>query len=107
MKSILNWFVILVSIAVIVSSCKNTGHIDESSDNSTSTSDNSSSAKPEVFVATGGNGDILRSTENGSSFENATSPTANRLRGVTFGNDIFAAGGFSGNIVRSTQNRYD
>ena len=103
MKSILNWFVLLVSIAVIVSSC-NTGVLDESSDNSTSTSDNSSSAKPEVFVATGGNGDILRSTDNGSSFDNATSPTGKTLIGVTFGNDIFLAVGNSGNIVRSTDN---
>ena len=46
----------------------------------------------------------MRSTDNGSSWDNATSPTANGLYGVTFGNNTFVAVGNSGNIVRSTDN---
>ncbi|MFL2737225.1 MAG: hypothetical protein ACJ0DJ_00390 [bacterium] len=46
----------------------------------------------------------MRSTDNGSSWDNATSPTSNYLKGVTFGNDTFVAIGASGNIVRSTDN---
>ena len=46
----------------------------------------------------------MRSTDNGSSWDNATSPTANDLYGVTFGNNTFVAVGNSGNIVRSTDN---
>ena len=37
-----------------------------------------------TFVAAGTLGNFLRSTDNGSSFDNATSPTANQLRGVGF-----------------------
>jgi len=46
----------------------------------------------------------VRSTDNGSSWENATSPTANGLYGVTFGNNTFVGVGLSGNIIRSTDN---
>ena len=46
----------------------------------------------------------MRSTDNGSSWDNATSPTANLLYKVTFGNNTFVAVGNSGNIVRSTDN---
>ena len=35
----------------------------------------------------------LRSTDNGSSFDNATSPTTRDLYGVTFGNNTFVAVG--------------
>ena len=60
---------------------------------------------PGVFVAVGHSGDIVRSTDNGSSFDNATSPTGNRLLGVTFGNNTFVSVGKGyGNIVRSTDN---
>ena len=93
MKSLLSWLVLIVSIAVLVSSCAKS-----------KSSEDSSSADPEVFVATDGNGDILRSTDNGSTFDNVTSPTANHLRGSGFGNNTFVAGGNSGNIVRSTDN---
>ena len=44
------------------------------------------------------------SIDNGSSWDNATSPTANYLYGVTFGNDTFVGVGASGNIIRSTDN---
>ena len=39
---------------------------------------------PGVFVAAGNSGNIVRSTDNGSSFDNATSPTSNYIKGVTF-----------------------
>jgi len=52
----------------------------------------------------GERGTIVISTDNGSSFSTVTSPTANDLRGVTFGNNTFVAVGDSGNIVRSTDN---
>ena len=105
MKNILNRFVIFVSIAVIVSTCKNTGHLDESSDNSTSTSDNSSSANPEVFVATGNNGDILRSTDNGSSWDNGTISVGElQIYDVAFGNGVFIITSQGGLILRSTDN---
>ena len=37
-----------------------------------------------TFVAVGVSGNILRSTDNGLSFDNATSPTSNTLNGVGF-----------------------
>ena len=46
----------------------------------------------------------MRSTDNGSSFDNATSPTESMLYGVTFGNNTFVAVGIFGNILRSTDN---
>ena len=55
-------------------------------------------------MGVGGNGNIVRSTDNGSSWDNATSPTSNNLYGVTFGYNTFVAVGASGNIVRSTDN---
>jgi len=55
-------------------------------------------------VAVGYSGNIVRSTDNGSSWDNATSPTANTLYGVVFGNNTFVGIGASGNIVRSTDN---
>ena len=39
-----------------------------------------------------------------STWDNATSPTGERLNGITFGNDTFVIVGDSGNIVRSTDN---
>ena len=43
-------------------------------------------------------------TENGSSWDNATSPTTSNLYGVIFGNNAFVAVGDNGTIVRSTDN---
>jgi photosystem II stability/assembly factor-like uncharacterized protein len=59
-----------------------------------------------TFVAVGDSGSIVRSTDNGSSFDNTTTDnsTANNLSGVTFGNNTFVAVGDTGNIVRSTDN---
>jgi len=55
-------------------------------------------------VAAGLSGNIVRSNDNGASWDNATSPTGNNFRGVGFGNNTFVAVGNSGNIVRSTDN---
>ncbi len=56
-------------------------------------------------MGVGQSGTIVRSTDNGSTWDNATSPTANNLSwGVGFGNNTFVGGGASGNIVRSTDN---
>ena len=38
----------------------------------------------DTFVAVGTYGNVLRSTDNGSSWDNSTSPTLNQLRGVGF-----------------------
>ena len=55
-------------------------------------------------MAVGNSGNIVRSTDNGSSWDNATSPTANTLLGVYFGNNILVGGGYYGTILRSTDN---
>ena len=55
-------------------------------------------------MAVGYSGKIVRSTDNASSWDNATSNTSNLLYGVTFGNNTFVGVGQSGNIVRSTDN---
>ena len=48
---------------------------------------------------------IVRSEDNGVSFENATpAGSANNLYGAGFGNNTFVAVGVSGNIHRSTDN---
>ena len=57
-----------------------------------------------TFVGVGNSGNIVRSTDNGINWDNATSPTANLLYGVTFGNNTFVGVGLFGNIVRSTDN---
>ena len=128
MKNILYWLVSIFSITVIVSSCSDcppattdydklrqalnvspcsngtftrSSSSDNSSDDSSSSDSSSDSA---IFLGVGDSGNIVRSADNGSSFDNVTSPTANRLRGVSFGNDIFVAGGQLGTIVRSTDN---
>ena len=46
----------------------------------------------------------MRSTDNGSSWDNATSPIETYLYGITFGNHTFVAVGSGGKIVRSTDN---
>jgi photosystem II stability/assembly factor-like uncharacterized protein len=55
-------------------------------------------------VAVGENGKILRSSDNGSSWDNSTSGITTDLNGVTFGNYTFVAVGQSGKILRSTDN---
>jgi photosystem II stability/assembly factor-like uncharacterized protein len=55
-------------------------------------------------VAVGPSGKILRSTDNGSSWNNSTSGISTTLYGVTFGNNTFVAIGQSGKILRSADN---
>ena len=50
------------------------------------------------------NGSIIRSTDNGTTWEKVTSPTENTFYAVTFGNDTFVAVGSTGLIVTSTDN---
>jgi len=76
----------------------------ETSSGFTTTSSSSSSSSSGVFVVVGGSGNILRSTDNGSSWDNATSRTGSSLWGVVFGNNTFVAVGTSVNISRSTDN---
>jgi len=76
----------------------------ETSSGFTTTCSSSSSSSSGVFVAVGGSGNILRSTDNGSSWDNATSRTGSSLWGVVFGNNTFVAVGGSVNISRSTDN---
>ena len=56
------------------------------------------------FVGVGSTGKIVRSTDNGSTFDNVTSSTTNDLYGVVFGNNTFVAVGDNGTIVKSTDN---
>ena len=70
----------------------------------TKVNSSSSSSSTVLFLGVGDNGNIVRSTDNGSTWDNATSPTSNVLYGVTFGNNTFVAVGQSGNIIRSTDN---
>jgi len=70
----------------------------------TSSGFTTSSSSVETFVAVGASGTIIRSSDNGSSFDNATSPTGNWLVGVTSGNNSFVGVGQSGNMVRSSDN---
>ena len=57
-----------------------------------------------IFVAVAHSGNIVRSSDNGSSFDNVTTPTAKNLFSVGFGNNTFVAVGQNGNIVRSVDN---
>ena len=91
MKSLLSWFLLIVSIAVLVSSCA------KSDDSKTATTDNSSSSSVNCnngcFVAVGYSGNIVRSSDNGASWNNSTSPSAITLQAVTFGNNTFVGVG--------------
>ena len=78
---------------------------EDSTENSgTTTTTTTTTDDTTKFVGVGNSGTIVRSTDNGSSFDNATSPTGNHLYGVGHGNNIFVAVGSSGNILRSTDN---
>jgi hypothetical protein len=57
-----------------------------------------------TFVGVGDNGNILRSTDNGTNWDNATSGITTDIRGVTFGNNTFVGVGSGGKIVRSMDN---
>ena len=55
-------------------------------------------------MAVGLSGNIVRSTDNGTSWDNATSPTGGYLIGIGFGNNTFVAVGTGGQLMRSTDN---
>ena len=57
-----------------------------------------------VFIVAGLSGNILKSTDKGSSFDNATSPTSKNLYEVEFGNSTFVVSGDNGTILKSTDN---
>jgi len=59
---------------------------------------------PGVFVAVGNEGTIVKSTDNGSSFDNVTSPGGWDLGGVVFGNTTLVAVGQAGVVFSSTDN---
>ena len=94
MKSILNWFVLLVSIASLISSCK--------SPDSSSSSDNSpSSTSSGLFISIGDSGTLLTS-QDGITWTSRTSGTRLDLCGVTYANSTFVAVGRSGTILTSS-----
>ena len=57
-----------------------------------------------TFVAVGYTGKIIRSTDNGSSWDNVTKVDNDNLYGVTFGNNTFVAVGEDGRIIISEDN---
>jgi len=57
-----------------------------------------------TFVASGQNGKIVRSTDNGSSFDNVTTGISRNLyTGVAFGNNTFVTN-YDGSVMRSIDN---
>jgi len=89
----------LFSFTVISCSDEKEDSTENSGTTTTTTTDDTTK-----FVGVGNSGTIVRSTDNGSSFDNATSPTSTHLWGVRFGNNTFVGVGTSGTIVRSTDN---
>ncbi|HHZ98265.1 MAG TPA: hypothetical protein EYN68_01635, partial [Candidatus Marinimicrobia bacterium] len=72
-------------------------------ESSFTTSHSPSSSVSGLFMAVGSGGKIIRSTDNGSSWDIATScQFSTDLADVTFGNNTSVAVGLPGNIVRST-----
>jgi len=55
-----------------------------------------------TFVAVGNSGNIVRSTDNGTSWDNTTSGTSNDLYGVTYENSTYVATGENGTILTSS-----
>ena len=84
MKSLLSWLVLIVSIAVLVSSCAKKDSSSSSTDNTTTTTTSIVS-----FVAVGNSGTILTSSDNGTSWTSRTSGTTNNLRRVIYENELF------------------
>ena len=89
----------LFSFTVISCSDEKEDSTENSGTTTTTTTDDTTK-----FVGVGNSGTIVRSTDNGSSFDNATSRTANHLNGVGFGNNTFVGFDNYGNIVISTDN---
>ncbi|MDP7445566.1 MAG: hypothetical protein QGF64_07915, partial [Candidatus Poseidoniia archaeon] len=104
-------YIILISLfSLTVFSCtKSDDSKTATTDNTTSSSDDSSdnsssSSVPRGFVAVGNEGTIVKSTDNGSSFDNVTSPGGWDLGGVVFGNTTLVAVGQAGVVFSSTDN---
>ena len=60
-----------------------------------------------LVVLSGSDGTILRSTDNGTSWDDATTPgqiSDKRIWGIGFGNNTFVGTTHDGHIVRSTDN---
>jgi len=57
-----------------------------------------------TFVGVGNSGKIVRSTDNGTTWDEVTFPTSNYLLGVAFGNNTFVGVGYYGMIHISTDN---
>ena len=90
MKSICSWLVLIVSITVFISSCKS--------------SDDSSSADTcsGLFIAVGGSGTLLTSSD-GTTWTAQTTGTTNALRAVAYdGSSTLVAVGWSGTILTSS-----
>ena len=95
MKSILNWFVLLVSIASLISSCK-------SPDGSSSADNSPSSTSSGLFITIGDSGTLLTS-QDGITWTSRTSGTSKNLRSIAFdGINTLVAVGFSGTILSSS-----
>ena len=100
-------FLYTLLIACLASAIISCGGSDDSSVSSSlidSTAITESLSGNGVFILAGLSGNILRSTNKGSSFDNATSPTSVNLYGVAFGNSVFVVTGDNGTIVNSTDN---
>ena len=94
-----------VLIAVLTSAIIACGENDDSSGiSSDSTGTIESLSGNGVFILAGLSGNILRSTNKGSSFDNVTSPTSKNLYGVVFGDSVFVVAGDNGTNVKSSDN---
>ena len=71
-------------------------------ESSFTTSPSPSSSVSGLFMAVGSDGKILRSTDNGSSWDIANYQFATNLDDVTFGNDTLVASFATGKLMRTT-----
>ena len=86
MKNI--FYISLVSLfALNIISCAK----DEEHSSTSSTSNTSTDNTPELFITWGNSGTILTSSDNGTTWDNA-STCASSCTGVTYGNGIFVVG---------------
>ena len=83
----------IISCASNDDSTNTSGSTDTTTTNDTTTDSSESLSGSGVFIVAGLSGNILRSTDKGSSFDNTTSPTSNNLYGVGFGNNTFVGAG--------------
>ena len=90
-------YTILISVfSLTIISCSKKEESKSSSSSSGTTTTTTDTTAPSVFVSVSNSGNIVRSTDNGSSWDNATSPTSNHLygvTGVTFSESIYTDNG--------------